>query len=299
MANLPRARLVLREPLLHFLLLGLGLFLLYGWIVPAGSGAGQRIVITQGRIEQLATGFALMNQRPPAVDELNGLIDDAIREEVLYREAKAMVLDQDDTIVRRRLRQKLEFVSEDVAPVPEPTDAQLRSYLLALSDAFRLETRYTFTQVYFDPQRHAQQLEADTKQTLSALQLAGTTADAGKLGDAFLLGHHFNGIIASELARAFGAKFEAALRTLPTGQWLGPVRSGYGVHLVLVSRREDGRTASLEDVRGEVRRQWFHAQRKEANERFYADLRKRYRVTIERPPEPNGGTGALVAGMQP
>jgi len=299
MTNFPRVRLILREPLLHFLLLGFGLFLLHGWIVPAVSGAGERIVITRGRIEQLATGFALMKQRPPAADELNGLIDDAIREEIFYREAKAMGLDQDDTIVRRRLRQKLEFVSEDVAPVPEPSDSQLRAYLQAHPDAFRLETRYTFTQVYIDPQRHGQQLDAETKKTLSALQRAGTTVDAGKLGDAFLLGHHFNGVIASELARAFGAKFEATLRTLPTGQWLGPVRSGYGVHLVLVSRREDGRTASLEDVRGEVRRQWFHAQRKEANERFYANLRKRYRVTIERPPDPTGGTGALVAGMQP
>lgn len=298
MAHFSRIRLVLREPLLHFLLLGLGLFLLHGWLVSAGGGTAERIVITQGRIEQLTTGFALMKQRPPAADELKGLIDDAIREEIFYREAKAMGLDQDDTIVRRRLRQKLEFVSQDVTPVPEPGVAQLQAYLQAHPDQFRLEARYTFAQVYLDPQRRKQQLEADTAQMLSTLQHAGSSVDAGTLGDTLLIGHHFDGIAASEVVRLFGAKFEHALRALPTGQWLGPVPSGYGVHLVRINRREDSRVASLDDVRGEVRRRWLHDQREEANERFYADLRKRYQVTIEMPSKPKEDTAVLVAGMQ-
>lgn len=298
MASFSRARLVLREPLFHFLVLGLGLFLLHGWTTLAGGGTGQHIVITQGRIEQLATGFALMNQRPPDTAELSGLIDDAIREEVFYREARAMGLDQDDTIVRRRLRQKLEFVSEDVARAPEPTDAQLQAYLQAHLDEFRLETRYTFTQVYLDPQRHEKQLEADVRQALSALQRGETTTNADKFGDAFLLDHHFDAITAGELTRVFGAKFEVALRAVPTGQWLGPITSGFGVHLVLVSRRDESRTASLDDVRGEVRRQWLHAQRGEANERFYADLRKRYQVTVNRSPKSDAGAAPLVAEMK-
>lgn len=292
-----RVHLVLREPLLHFLLLGLGLFLLHSWVAPPGSDGGERIVITRGRIAQLSASFALMNQRAPSPEELNGLIDDAIREEVLYREAKTLGLDQDDTIVRRRLRQKLEFVSEDLAPVPEPTDAQLQAYLLAHPDKFRLEARYTFMQVYFDPKRHSQQLDADLKRTLSALQDGGVNADVTDAGDALLLEHHFDAITSSELKRLFGANFEVALQGLPTGRWIGPVPSGYGVHLVFVSRRDDGTGAALDRVRDDVRREWLYDKREDANERYYTDLRKRFEVTVERSPEPRIGTGALAVGM--
>lgn len=298
MPHFSRIRHVLREPLLHFLLLGLGLFLLHGWLVPSRSGTGEHIVITQGRIEQLTTGFALMKQRPPAADELKTLIDDAIREEIFYREAKAMGLDQDDTIVRRRLRQKLEFVSQDVTPVPEPTVAQLQAYLQDHPNEFRRETRYTFAQIYLDPQRHGQQIEADTTQMLATLQRAGSTADASALGDTILLEHQFDGITASDVTRIFGATFEHAMRGTPTGQWLGPITSGYGVHLVRISHREDSRVAWLDEVRSEVRHQWLHDQRKAANERFYADLRKRYRVTIETPSRPKEDSAVFVAGMQ-
>ena len=291
-------RKLLREPLLHFMLLGFGLFLLHGWMAGPGGGAGKSIVITQGRIEQLAAGFARMHQRAPGASELEALIDDAIREEIFYREAKALGLDQDDTIVRRRLRQKLEFVSEDVVPVPEPTDVQLLGYLQANPEKFRSETRYSLSHVYLNPQRHGQRLAGDTQVLLAELQRVGATADASKLGDAFLLEHHFQSVAASELVRLFGAGFEAALRALPTGEWQGPVPSGYGAHLVFVDRRDDGRVAALEHVRGEVRREWIHEQRQQANERFYADLRKRYEVTVERATA-SGGAPALAARMRP
>ena len=125
----------------------------------------------------------------------------------------------------------------------------------------------------------------------------GADADASKLGDAFLLEHRFENVTASELVRLFGTNFETALRALPTNEWQGPVPSGYGVHLVFVDKRDDGRAAALEDVRDEVRREWIHDQRQQANERFYADLRKRYEVTVERPTA-SGGASALAAGMR-
>lgn len=289
-------RKLLREPLLHFLLLGFGLFLLHGWMAGPGGGSGKSIVITQGRIEQLASGFARMHQRAPAAIELEALIDDAIREEIFYREAKALGLDQDDTIIRRRLAQKLEFVSEDVAPVPEPTDVQLRTYLQAHPEKFRSEARYSLSQVYLNPQRHGDRLAGHMQVLLAEMKRMGATADASKLGDALLLEHRFQNVTASELVRLFGAEFETALRALPTGEWQGPVPSGYGVHLVFVDKRDDGRAAALEHVRDDVRREWIHDHRQQANERFYADLRKRYEVTVERPAA-NGG--ALAAGMRP
>lgn len=297
MASLRRVRLVLREPLLHFLLLGFGLFLVYGWVGGPSNGEGGKIVITQGRIEQLSASFLRMNQRPPDPAALDDLIDDAIREEIYYREAKALGLDQDDSIVRRRMRQKLEFVSEDVMPVPEPTDAQLQAYLRQNSRRFELERRYSLTQVYLDPQQHGPHLATDTQRLLAELKRAGPAADASGRGDGFLLGRRFEAVSASELSEMFGARFEQALRTAPIGQWTGPVPSGYGVHLVVVRSREADRTATLNEVREDVRREWQHARRVEANNRFYADLRKRYVVTIEhQTPKVAGPT--MVAGLQ-
>jgi len=290
-------RKLLREPLLHFMLLGLGLFLLHGWMAGPAGGSGRSIVITQGRIEQLAAGFARMHQRAPAASELEALIDDAIREEIFYREAKALGLDQEDTIVRRRLRQKLEFVSEDVVPVPEPTDGQLRGYLQAHPEKFRSEASYSLSQVYLNPQRHGERLAVHMQSLLAELQRVGAVADASKLGDALLLEHRFQNVTASELARLFGVEFETALRALPTTEWHGPVPSGYGVHLVFVDKRDDGRAVALEYVRDEVRREWIHDQRQQANERFYADLRERYEVTVERPTA-NGSASALTVDMR-
>ena len=297
MRSFPRIRRLLGEPLLHFLLLGFGLFLVYGWIGAPANGEGGKVVITQARIEQLAAGFVRMNQRLPDKAELDGLIEDSIREEIYYREAKLLGLDQDDTIVRRRLRQKLEFVSEDVTPVPEPTDAQLQAYLQLHPEHFQAEREYSLDQIYLDPRRHGAHLGSDARRLLADLRRQGPAVVAGMHGDAFLLGRHFENASASELARVFGMKFEAALRTAPIGQWAGPIPSGYGMHMVLVGERRADRAASLGEVRDAVRRAWVEARRVEANARFYADLRRRYEVTVEHPAA-SPGTG-MVAGLPP
>lgn len=285
---------LLREPLLHFLLLGIGLFFVYAWVGGPSGGDGERFVITQGRVEQLAAGFARMYQRAPDPAELDGLIEDAIREEIYYREAKALALDQDDTIVRRRLRQKLEFVSEDVASVPEPDDAQLQAYLEGHPETFRTSRRYSMSHVYLNPQRHGPGLGDTTRRLLADLKSAGRDAEPAGRGDAFLLDHRFDDIAAEELARLFGAGFETRLRALPVGEWQGPVPSGYGLHLVFLRERDDGRASSLAAVRGAVRDEWIREQRLQANERFYAGLRKRYSVTVERPTTSSIGPGQAI-----
>lgn len=274
---------LLREPLLHFLVLGFALFLAYSWLSGRGVLSGDRIVITQGRVEQLAAGFEAIHQRMPTASEMDGMIEEVVREEVYSREAKSMGLDQDDTIIRRRLMTKLQFLSEDTTPIAEPTDAQLQEYLDAHAADFRVERHYSFTHVYLSPQRHGEHLGADMQALLAQLRQRDGKADAARLGDPFLLELRFDDVAASELAHRFGADFETALRTLPTGAWSGPVSSSYGTHLVLISERADERTATLADARDSVRRKWIHDQREEANDRYYADLRKRYEVTVERP----------------
>jgi len=281
MAHFRRVRLVLREPLLHFLLLGLGIFLVYDWLGGAPAGERERIVISRGRVEQIVAGYERANQRAPLRVELDGMIEDAVREEILYREAMVMGLDNDDTIVRRRLRQKLEFISEDVDPVPEPSDVQLQAYLQAHADVYRAEPRYSVSQVYLDPQKHGTHLGADAATLLASLRREGAQA-TNEAGDAFLLPRRYDGVGASELAQLFGADFETAVRSMPLQTWQGPLSSGYGAHLVFLHSRDNGGAAALRDVREVVRNDWVAEQRKRANDRFYSDLRKRYDVTIER-----------------
>ena len=273
---------LLREPLVHFLAIGAGLFLLSGLTGdPAGLQSG-RIVVTQGQVASLATGFTRVWQRPPTDKELEGLIQDYIREEVYSREAMALGLDKDDTVIRRRLRQKMEFISDDIAAQAEPTDADLNAYLQAHPDAFRVQRRFTFSQVYLNPERHGEHLARDTAQLLVQLNQAGGKADVSALGDSFLLEHTFEAAPASEVAKQFGEKFATKLGGLPPGQWQGPVESGYGVHLVFVSKRTEGRIPALEEVRDAVRREWANVKRLETNEKFYRELLRRYAVTVER-----------------
>jgi hypothetical protein len=274
---------MLHEPLMHFLLLGVGIFLAYSLVAQRTSIEPEKIVVTEGQIEHLAMGFARTWQRPPSADELEGLIREHLREEVYYREAMALGLDKDDIIIRRRLRQKLEFISEDVAAQVEPTDEQLRAYLKAYPEAFRVERRFTFRQVYLNPKRRRESLAHDAAQLLVQLHRTGDKADTLSLGDSFLLEHDFDAVPASEVAKQFGEKFAAQLNELQPGQWQGPVESGYGVHLVFISERTIGRLPALEEIRDAVRRKWANARRLEANEQFYQGLLKHYTVTVERP----------------
>ena len=288
-------RRLAREPLLHFLLLGGAIFAVFAFVSRNEPSRAGEIVVTEGRIASLATAFARVWQRPPTAAELDGLIRDHVRDEVLSREAVALGLDKDDTIIRRRLRQKLEFVSEDVVALAEPTEAQLRTYLAEHPDGFRTDRRFTFSQVHLDPQRRGEGLAGDAARLLARLERAGPEADVSGLGDSRMLDDRFVALPAGEVARQFGEKFAAKLGELPAGRWYGPIESGYGVHLVLVRERTEGRVPAIEEVRDTVRRAWGNARRQEANEEFYRALLRRYTVTIERPPAAKGGLDTEVA----
>jgi len=280
---------ILKEPLLHFLLLGVGVFLAYGLMSrPSTSGARGKIVVTAGQVEHLAAGFTKAWQRPPTDAELKGLIDDWVREEIATREAMALGLDKDDTVIRRRLRQKLEFVSDDIATQAEPTDADLSAYLQTHPESFRVEPRFTFRQVYLDPAKHGQHLARDAARVLAQLRQAGASADLATLGDSFLLEHTFQSVPTSEIAKQFGEKFAVELGRLTPGEWQGPVASGYGVHLVLVGERIEGRLPTLAEARDTVRREWANAQRLDGSRRFYEEMLKRYTVTVENLDPPAG-----------
>lgn len=274
-------RKLLREPLLHFVLLGAAIFMAYGLVSNRTKDEPGTIVITRGQLTAMKEGFALMWQRPPTREEWEGLIRDRVQEEVYYREALALGLDKDDIVIRRRLRQKMEFVAGDVGAPPQPPDDVLNAYLHAHPELFRAEQTFTFRQIYLNPMKHGENLTRDATQLLTQLNQATSNSDISTLGDSLMVDSTFNALPDDEIAKLFGDRFAAALPTLAPGQWQGPVESGYGVHLVLIDERSDRGAPTLADIRDAVRRAWNNDRRLEANDKFYQNLLKRYRVKID------------------
>ena len=274
------ARRLVREPLVHFLLLG---GLLFGaWYLfndqPQVSDSN-RIVIDEAQMASLAATFQRTWLRPPTHEELLGLVQDRIKEEILYREALALGLDRDDQVIRRRLRQKMEFVSIDLTEPDPPTEAQLQAYLDANMDRFRTSERLSFTQVY---------LKRDEQQRATALlqRLAGRPPSQlalDQLGDADLLPGVMQQADQPEIGRVFGRGFAEALSAAPLGHWSGPYASPYGQHLVYVSERLPAREPPLGEVQTAVAREWLAERERDANERFYRALRDRYTVEVAYP----------------
>jgi hypothetical protein len=289
-----RLQSVLREPLLHFLVLGAGLFALFGVVGGPAEERPGRIVVSAAKVENLAELFERTWQRPPTRAELDGLIQDHIKEEILYREALALGLDDDDTVIRRRLRQKMEFISEDVAAQAEPTEADLRAFLAEHRERFRAPPRISFVQVYLSPERRGRDTEGDAARLLASLS-AGE-ADAAGAGDPFLLEQDFRDLAAYDVERLFGRPFAEQLAALPVGSWSGPVESPYGLHLVLVRARTEGGLPELDQVRDAVALEWRAVRRQAVNEAFYQGLRERYEVIVERPAE---NAAPAVAEGQP
>lgn len=274
-------RALLKEPLVHFLVLGLIIFAVYHALNRSNEQEPDKIVVTQARIEQLAGLFAKTWQRPPTAAELKGLIDDYVKEEILYREALALGLDNDDTVIRRRLRQKMEFLSDTVIRALNPTDEELETYLKSNMSKFELDPQIAFEQVFLNPERRGDQIEEDAASILEALN-SSASADAAKLGDATLLPLELDLTSATRISQTFGPQFAKAIDQLTPGAWGGPIKSTFGTHLVRVNRREPGRVPALSEVRAAVKREWATEQRKKLEDKRFAELLKRYDVSIER-----------------
>jgi len=274
---------ILREPLVHFLLLGALLFAADAWLRPTAIGAANAdIVVSQARIRSLAQNFTRTWQRPPTREELDGLIESHVREEVLYREALALGLDRDDTIIRRRLQQKVEFLAEEAAALVRPSDDDLRALLAANADAFQSPPRATFSQIYLDPRRRSTTLAADAKRLLAMLNGGKGPQDPATLGDRLtMLEHRYEGEPQSEVERLFGSGFAHELVKLPVGRWTGPIGSGYGMHLVKVDAVDADGAPDLEEVRPLLEREWANAKRQELGRAFYERLRAKYSIRIE------------------
>ena len=276
---------LLREPLMHFLVIGAAIYLLYGMFAePVMDETDKTIVVSAGEIEWMQGSWQKRWNRPPTEKELDGLIQQYIRETVLYREALTMGLNQHDQVIRRRLAQKLEFLARDLVALTPPTGEELQVYFAENRDRYQEPVRYTFTQVFIDPDKRGDATLAHAEAIKATLIAKGDALeDPGAMGDDFMLPNYYPEKDPIEIRKYFGNGFAESLVELSPGTWHGPVLSGYGVHLVYVSSFSEPPAPVFEELRERVVQDWKSEQGEELNEKFYASLRERYTVVIEEP----------------
>ena len=274
---------LLREPLIHFLLIGAALFLLFEVFDDPVGPQSSRVVITNGQIAFLKASFTRIRQHSPTEQELQGLIDGYVREEIFYREALALGLEKDDPVIRRRLRQKLELMSDDLAAITIPTDDQLQQFVETHPEIFRTEPRIAFRHVFLDIAQRGNAALDEAARLLAVLSDAGSDSNSETLGDRLMLPKTFQLTHASEIAKLFGESFSRELINSKPGQWIGPAQSGYGLHLVLVTEHVASRLPRLDEIRKTAEWEWTAANKKALKENIYNELREKYTVVFEQP----------------
>ena len=273
----------LGEPLVHFLALGALLFGVYGWLHHGESGSWDNgagpVRITTKEISFLTQTWERLQQREPTREELHALVAGYLKEELLGREARAMGLEQNDPIIRRRLAQKVEFLVNDTARLTAPTDDDLHRFYEANMESFQTRARVSFTQVFFDPETRPN-AAADAKAALAALSHgAAATRDIGDPSpiDAVVRDDDMQAV-----AGLFGDPFANAVFALKPGAWHGPIASSFGLHLVRVTEAKPSRQREFSEVEPQLRERWRDEHQREANEQYYASLLKKYGVAWTR-----------------
>lgn len=286
----PMSRRLLREPLVQFLLLGAGLFAVDVWMSGVRGAAPARLEVGVEQVERLAAEFRVVRQRPPTAEELEGLVASFVRDELYQLEARALGLGDDDPIVRRRLRQRLEQSILRVEEATPPDEPQLVAFFDRHREVYRIPPFVTLRQVYFSAERRGAAAAADARSLLPRLSTGGWPADGAEVGDPLPRALPAAPLPPSEVAGLFGDDFAGAVLGLPVGVWSGPIESDLGLHLVFVVERREGRLPTFDEVRYEVEVDWRAERRERVARDFDAELRRRYDVVV-RMPETLGEAG--------
>lgn len=284
---------LLKDPLVHFLLLGGLLFLLFAWRGEPDVTDPYEIVIADEDVQRMRQALAILHGRVPTREEMWAILEPSIKEEILYREALALGLDQNDSQVRARLTEKMLFLTQDIAEPIEPTGAELAAYFEADPERFRRLATISFEHIFFSPSRRGAQLEADAEAALLMVHEDG--ADS-VVGDDLLLEDRYERAEFAAIRRAFGDNFASTVTALqPENTWLGPIRSDYGLHLVRVTELNEPYQPGLDEVMAEVKTALMVQRRAEANEAEYRELRDRYEIVLNLPEFPDAAETAESA----
>jgi hypothetical protein len=274
-----------KEPLLHFIIIGTLIFVLFSIVKNEDSVViGNKIIVSTADIERLSENWSKKWNRPPTETELQGLIDSFIKEEVYYREALALGLDQNDTVLKRRLMQKMEFLSNDLAELNQPDETALNKHFLHNQEKYELPARLSFTHIYFSLDKRGSKAFEDAESVLSGLN----ALRAPERGDNFMLQYDFDQETQFEVERLFGKVFAEKLFMSETNNWEGPIESAYGLHLVRISEKIDARMPELASVIDKVHTDLMFEQRQKMNRELYERFKERYEIVVEDIPKQSG-----------
>ncbi len=277
---------LLKEPLLHLILIGVVIY--GGWRFFQSQDEGvetAKIHVNARQIDGMVVQWKKRWNRPPTREEIDGLIQKYVREEILYRQAVAMGLDKNDPVTRLRTVQKLEFLTNDLAAAQQPADAELKQYFADNEADYRSPDRITFSQVFFNPDERKDATLDDAKAALAELE-GSEAPDPATLeaGDRTMMKNHFVSVDQAGITRQMGGGFAESVMKLEPGQWHGPVLSGYGVHLVYVFGVKEGVLPPFNAVKDKVLAAWHEEKREELNAGFLEGLRERYEIVIDEVP---------------
>lgn len=268
---------LVQEPLIHFLAIGAGLFLVFGLIREPAPEAPNRIVVDTGQVAQLNAQFNRTWMRPPTDAELAGLIENHVRDEVYYREALAMGLDRNDPNVRRQMRLKLEYLLEDLSAVETHGKEALTAYLKAHPEKFQEPPQISFRQIYLNPDRHLD-MRTDAANMLARLK-AGEASDT--VGEPTLMNAAYVKATPEDITRQFGEAFTREVFALPPDGWTGPLYSTLGGHLVQINARVGSRLPALYEIRAKVEREYVVQRSEKLKESAYRQMRANYEVIVQ------------------
>lgn len=277
-----------KEPLIQFVILGAVIFALYSWLVPDKVDATEDILVTVGQVQQLQARFERIRGRQPNKTETEGLIDGFIRETVYYREALALGLDQDDPIIRNRLRQKFIFLQDGLNAL-EVTDSELKDFYQQNKQKYALPGTYSFTQIYL-----GNKLLSETQEIAKRIKRAlSKGANPSSLGEVTLLPGAMQNASPQQITNRFGEAFTTSLATLPVNDWSNPVTSAFGAHLVFIKGKTPASEPDFEAIKPQLQRDLMYVKRKDQQEMAYQVLQNNYRITIHWPSKESTENGVL------
>ncbi|MGD8608721.1 MAG: peptidylprolyl isomerase [Myxococcales bacterium] len=266
----PICRRWLREPLVHFIVLGSAVFAMYAMMKDHRPGP---LTEKDAPVEQLVRDWQARTGTLPSAEQRDRLVRQWLEEEALYRRALELGLDRTDTVVRRRLVQRMRFLVEDTTPVPEPDETDLRAWVTEHADQYAEPARLSFEHRFFSRGKRGIDVARDAEAAAAALRESPETPVRG---DPFPRGERFVDQKPASIARSFGKHFADRLMELPVGSWSGPIESSYGLHVARVTERHARTPSSLDAIRARVRADWIYAERQRRNEQAVDRLVTRY-----------------------
>lgn len=276
---------LMNKPVIRFFFIGSIMYLIYVFIIQLNSNTQNQdntITITSGEIMSLEEKWTSRFKRSATELEMQSLVEQHIEETILFKEAVKMGLNKNDDVIRQRMAQKLQFLSDDLIRPEPPSDDELRDFFYKNTNSYKPADRVTITQIYLDPKKRGDKISDDAKKLLTKLNKIGSPeSNFSAYGDTFNLQSYFLQRSKSELSMLFQGEFAKFAFLSEPNKWQGPVNSGYGMHIIYIHEKQIGITPEFEEIKDRIREDWMIEKQKGINNIYIDGLLSRYEIIFE------------------